>query len=209
MQTEQLTIISSGINVNTVNLSALTVSGLLGPSGYKVEVTPEHEAMTSDHRLWVSMGRIPDPAFIHSVSPGITVASGALTENPILLITNPSTSTKNLYFLSRQFGLAYANCFSTMSMYFDPVVTQTGLPLDIVHARQQGATNSAMACNKQPMVSSLGNLYDTNVLFQGSSTTPLWDGGHVMLEPGHAMLVTANPTTANRAVYVTVKWFEL
>jgi hypothetical protein len=138
---------------------------------------------------------------------GITATDSGAT-NPIFLIVNPSTSTKNIAMIQRIVGETVANVSVTFSLFQDPVVTSSGTPEVITVISQAVQTVVQGKCYTLPTISSVGSLVDQIPMGQNVAAVIVTDSPQLSLAPGHSWLIAANPSSNNRVVNFSVKWSE-
>lgn len=143
-----------------------------------------------------------------SINRAATGDANLGTDNPMLLIVNPSTSTKTLGIVTRIYGIAVTNVMAMFRLYDSPVVTSSGTALSVRPGLSGNSTPSVAQAYKLPTVSSKGDLLDSYIISQNSSGAPIQESQVLQLPPGKKWLVTAAPSSNNREVDISVKWIE-
>lgn len=128
------------------------------------------------------------------------------TDNPLVLLKNPSGSGKTIYLSFIAYGVSVTNTMGVCRIYKDPTITANGTAQTIL---QFGSTATAMQLYTTPTISANGSMIATWVF--GQNSLSLID--HIDLEVSVAansnVLVTGNPTSNNRQAEVTLRWVEL
>lgn len=137
-----------------------------------------------------------------------TGATDLSIDNPILLVSNPSTSTKTLSLAIRIYGCAVTNVSCMFRVYVDPTVTSNGPSRTINPAYAGNSIYTVAQAFTLPTVSSMGILMDSYIISQNSSGSPIVEPVVLQLPPNHKWLVTAAPSSNNRPVNISIKWTE-
>lgn len=160
-----------------------------------------------------SVGRLQvvqnSPAqFFYAADYGNISAASAGVDNPILLIINPSTTTKKVKMASRIMGGVVINTQYTFRLFKNPVVTSSGTVVPITNIGSSTDTAKAKVY-ALPTVSSKGSRIDS--FPQGQNNNPIMssDLGQIFINPGSSWLITADPSSNGRAVEVSLKWEEI
>lgn len=141
------------------------------------------------------------------VSAAIGV-SDLSTDNPILLVKNPSVSGKTLVIVIRIYGCSITNVACMFRLYVDPTITSNGTALSVNPGLVGNPTASIASAFKLPTTTSFGTLYDSYIISQNSVGSPIQENQVLQLPPGHNWLITAAPGSNSRLVDISLKWIE-
>ena len=145
---------------------------------------------------------------LYAVAPPGLSAATASTDNPMILLVNLSTNTVTARLVGRTFGCDVTNIQVTYRLFIDPVVVSSGTPITPVKMYQTGIPDSKMQIFTLPTVSSSGSSIESLSNGQNSGAIHIEDGQLVSVSPGHRLLITANPSSNNRAQLISLKWLE-
>ena len=167
-------------------------------------------SVNSEGRLLVAT--TPDSSIAgstFSVDSGFRVATTAGTDNPILLVKNPSGSGKTLKLVTRFYGCNVNNVLVTYKLYLNPTITSNGTSLTINATKQSSPPSTVATAFYLPTISSNGTLIDTYVIGQNSTGVQIKDDLIQQLDSNNNWLITADPGSNNRAVDISLKWQEI
>lgn len=149
-----------------------------------------------------SLGDIP--TFAGNTEAVSAATSGS--DNPILLIVNPSTSTLKLKLLNRVYSIATTNRAASFELSLDPVVTSSGSAQPITAIGT--STSSVAQFYTLPTVSSNGNLVDDFTEGQNTQAQFIPDNKDITIKAGHTALVAVDPSANSTLVTISFKWTE-
>lgn len=139
----------------------------------------------------------------------VTVAGTAGIDNPLMLITNPTSSTKPFFIWRSRFGSTTANVTMGFKIFSNPVVTSAGTTLSPMNRSVGGSyPNSVAQVTKVPTVSANGELLTALNVGQNNNSIDMNEEFAIKINPGNTLMITANPSTNNREVTITVVWQE-
>lgn len=162
---------------------------------------------TKDGRLKVE-ARSNQSDNLYAANASSVTAATADTDNPILLLTNSSSSTKTAKLLIRIYGVETTNVVASFDCFLNPVITSSGTPTPVIGVGAAVSTATFVSAYTLPTVSSLGGQIDTVPISQNNSPAIVNDNFLVWIKPGSRLLLTANPNSNNRSVFISVKWVE-
>lgn len=139
---------------------------------------------------------------------GQATAATAATDNPILMLVNLSTNTKQVRLQTRSFGCDVVNVIVVYRMFLDSVVTSSGTSKTITKLYSNNAAVSQMQVFGSPTLSSVGSIIDSFAMGQNTSAQYLTEVQPILVDPGHRLVLTANPSSNNRTVWMSIKWVE-
>lgn len=194
-------------NGTTISPNPVIVGGLT-PSG-----TVNTIALDSLGNLKVSVVPSPDIAKQYfTLDSGLVSAaigvSDLSTDNAVMLISNPSSSTKTLSIIIRIYGVSITNVACMFRIYVDPTVISNGVSRAIRPGTAGNSATSVASAFTLPVVSSFGSLLDSYIISQNSSGSPIQENQVLQLPPGHKWLITAAPSSNARTVDIGIKWLE-
>lgn len=182
-------------------------------------LTPATNRQIPDHSIMDAYNKQTYLGNGYIASTGsVTITTGG-TEQPILLLSNPSTNYnqngqagnlscfQNLRKLITPFISAGTTDLASFKVYLNPTVTGTGSAITPVNLRPGNANTSKMVARKSPTVSSNGTLlttYETMVMETDSSLL-------FLLDPGFSLLITVTyPTgTDGSPAVAELAWYEM
>ena len=162
---------------------------------------------TKDGRLKVE-ARTNQATNLYGTSADGVAAALAGTDNPILLLVNPATSTYTAKIFVRFYGVDVNNVSCDFHLFLDPTITLNGINNDIVGIGQAVSTNTVVTAYRLPTISALGSVVDIVQIGQNNAPALVSDNFSIWLKPGHKLLFTADPSSNGRAVYISTKWQE-
>lgn len=131
-------------------------------------------------------------------------ASG--TDNPLILLKNPSGSGKTIYLCFVSYGIAVANVFGTIRLYKDPTITSNGTSRTIVAF---GSAATSMTLYTTPTISANGTLLTTEVSGQNNNSILLNIDYSITIAANSSLLITGDPGSNNRQAEISLRWIEL
>lgn len=143
-----------------------------------------------------------------SVSTDLSMASAG-TDNPLILIKNPSDSGKIIYFVKIQAGISVSNVAARFILYANPTITSNGT---VITNRQRNVGNSPTSGSAltytSPILSALGNKISSSECGQNSNSVTFAEDFSLSLQPGNNLLLTGDPLSNNRNSVLTLIWVE-
>ena len=137
---------------------------------------------------------------------GINLAASG-GENGMILLVNPSTSTKVAAILSNSLTNEDATAFVQFKFYYGATITSSGTVSEIHNANIGGSGTPSLQAYTNPTFSNIGICIDTQVLAARSSVVrPI--NGLFLLQPGQTILMTGNPTLGGADASVRFIWSE-
>ena len=145
---------------------------------------------------------------VYTVSKNLNMAA-ADTDNPLVLIKNPSASGKTLYVYATHVGVNVTNVAANFKLWYDPTITANGT-VETPRNNNIGGGFGASVMNVFSLstVSASGTLIGTYAVGQNTNTLPRIDDFSIFLAPGHNLLLTGAPGSNNRVATVTMTWAE-
>lgn len=162
---------------------------------------------------------IPTSMFVSAVTKnnqmyGVSVsainAASTSTDNPMLLIRNPSGSGKVCYIHSVKAGtMTTARSFS-FHVYSNPTVTANGTAQTSANFNVGGGAGaSSILVTSVPTVTANGTDIDGNVQGQNGSGVVLLEDFQLQIQPNNSILITGNPSSNNTTADIFVVWAEV
>jgi hypothetical protein len=138
-------------------------------------------------------------------------AASSGTDNPLVLIKNPSTSGKVLYFYQILGGCSVTNTSVEFKVIANPTITANGTTQTIFNDNVgSGAVSAMQAFTLPTMTAATGsNLSDVQYGQNSTSIELIEDDFVVTLQPGNSLVVTGNPGSNSRQVNLTFQWIEV
>jgi hypothetical protein len=140
-------------------------------------------------------------------------ALSLLTEQNVLLITNPNASGRTLKIHSFRFSSYSATAgnnasFTEWSVYIGPTVTSNGASFNPVGARQSSQNTSVCSFFTGPTTTALGNRWRTVRVNSAVMDAEVVENFSLWLEPNNKMLITATPLIGGVTLSMTMKFAE-
>ena len=142
-----------------------------------------------------------------SVATGINLAAAG-TNNPAILIKNPSGSNKTFYLYRSSFGIDIENNYVNYRIYANPTITTNGTTFTPTKNRIGGTINSVMQVYTLPTISSLGLVLQTYEVASNGNSIQTLDDFSLHVLPNNNILVTGDPKSNNRLGIITISWAE-
>ncbi len=213
-------ITSSNTKLDTVNTNLGTVQSSIASTNTKLD--------SIDAGIPTSLGQkakadsmsvviaSDQPSLIQSSVPTMFSVSfnlAALTagiDNPILFFRNPVGSGKNVYLHKMSLGCTVTNVAVEFKLFANPTTSANGTGLTIRNRDVGGAGTSTIAlANSGPTVSVSGSQLWNSVIGQNGNSLDIDHEFGIKLNPNNSLLITANPSSNNRNVTVTLSWLEI
>lgn len=123
-------------------------------------------------------------------------------EHNEILISNPSTNSKSLFFFINRLGASGA---VTSRIYYNPTVSANGTPTIPINLRPAYSTLSSALSFTAPTISAVGTNIDTTVCGGAENESKKM----IIIDPGFSILVTLQATTATITVNQELIWYEI
>jgi hypothetical protein len=189
-------------NVNIVSTFSRT------NPGYVYLTDGVSTASVSGGVLQVSFTSNPNRKY-YAVAPTKINAAVAASDNPMLMLVNLATSTISANIIARTMGCDVSNVIVNYRTFINPVVTSSGTYIKPVRVYQTaGIPESQIQAYTLPTVSSPGSAIDNIAQGQNTAAAHREDNQTVSIAPGNRLLITADPSSNNRAQYISVRWLE-
>jgi len=144
-----------------------------------------------------------------SASASINAALSG-TDNPILLLKNPSGSGRVMYISKISLGASVTNVSIECKIYSNPTITLNGTSLT---TRQRNIGNSpasgSITAFTLPTLSVLGNQISAFENGQNNNSVVFGDEFTIAVQPNNNIIIVANPSSNNRLVAITAIWVEV
>lgn len=131
------------------------------------------------------------------------------TDNPVILLRNPSSSTVSVYIKGVTCGVVTTNVSALFNVYSTPTVTSNGTAQTPTNRTIGASTAANLLVNTLPTVSSPGTVISSFNIAQNSNSASSVDPYQLKLPPNTAILITGNPSSNNRQSAITVVWSEV
>lgn len=183
-----------------VKLRGNTDNTLIGNTGDRLKV---------DSVVSIDIGSSLDANQAYSCAvKGINAASAA-TDNPLMLLRNPSGSGKNIYITAIHAGCEITNVNSTFSIFVNPTVTANGTGQDeVANSIGTGAPASVALLTTLPTVSAIGTRLAARTQGQNTNSEDVLSAQYIKIAPDNSILITADPSSNNRAQTISIFWIE-
>lgn len=180
-------------------LKGNTDGTLVGNVGDALKVT----AGSSGQKELVAAGQV-----FSVVVSDFNLASST-TDNPIMLIKNPSGSGKNLYIIDIFTGTTESTVATKYQVFANPTVTTNGTSLTVrSRTIKTSPTATVMEAYSGPTVSASGNSLSIFVNQQAQNAVSIITSFQVRVEANNTLLITGRPSSNNRTANITVVWSE-
>lgn len=131
-------------------------------------------------------------------------------DNPIILLKNPSGSTKQFVFWRARFGILVQNNYAHYKFWVNPTITANGTSGTIVNTNLGGgAPSSQMEVYTLPTISNNGTLMALYTLAENGNSVMTDTEATIALQPGNSLLITGNPKSNDRDAMCSLLWLEV
>ena len=130
------------------------------------------------------------------------------TDNPLLLLKNPSGSGKTLYIYLMAFGTNVTNVSSEVILFANPTITTNGTSQTPVNQNIGDSTVSTMTAFSLPTISANGTRLRSYELGQNNNSVESISDFSIHLLANQNLLITGNPSSNNRGAVITIIWAE-
>jgi hypothetical protein len=126
-------------------------------------------------------------------------------EDPMIVISNPATSTVSLFMFSRKTWST--NNLAEIRFYTNPTVNVAGATTTPINLRSGSAYTSQALCYESATITSNGTFA---IALPAFSTSLSVSHILVILDPGSSMLVTCKQSGSGTSkYYASLNWFEI
>lgn len=137
------------------------------------------------------------------------VAATAGSDNALIYLRNPNGSGKVISVIHLYAGSTVTNVAVEFKLTADPTVSVNGTAQTAVSRNVGGGAPTASALiTTLPTVSAVGAVLSTAEYGQNSTSFDMNENYSILVQPGHALLVTGNPSSNNRNCTLTLVWSE-
>jgi hypothetical protein len=213
-------------NITQISGSAISIAatgiakiGLTDGSG--TSITVGQKAMASSLPVVIAsdqVSAIPQVEYIsrftknnqsYATSTTVSMATSG-TDNPLILIRNPSGSGKVFYLWGIHCGVSVSNVLAIFRLFINPTVTVNGVSQTPVSLNGGGGAGaSSMLVTTLPTVTANGSQIENGVTGQNSDTMQMGDGFIIEIQANNSILLTGNPGSNARNAELAIKWVEL
>jgi hypothetical protein len=145
----------------------------------------------------------------YTTSTTVSMATSG-TDNPLILIRNPSGSGKVFYLWGVRCGISVANVFGTFRLFINPTVTVNGVSQTPVSLNGGGGAGaSSMLVTTLPTVTVSGSQIETGVVGENADSVQIGDGFIIAIQANNSVLLTGSPSSNARNAELTIQWVEL
>lgn len=134
--------------------------------------------------------------------------ASAGTDNPLILLKNPSDSGKNLILYSVVLGISIENNYGVYKIFIDPTISSNGTSETILNKNIGSSVASVMELYQIPTIIANGILNSSYVYGANSNSVIINANFSLLLQPGHNLLITGDPKSNNRTSQITLTWVE-
>jgi hypothetical protein len=140
---------------------------------------------------------------------GTFTATNSSADSPLVLIHNPTNSTKVLYLYRLFMGLASLNVGASFSIYYNPTITTAGTSVTPRNNLVGSSLVTSMVATSLPTVSALGTQLVRLGYGQNNNSLDYMGDFSIHVQPNNSLLITAQPSSNNRDCTITVTWAEV
>lgn len=146
---------------------------------------------------------------VYTATVSVNMAAAA-TDNPLVLLRNPTGSGKTMYVYKTAFGVSVNNVFAIFKVFSNPTVSTNGTVITQASNNVGGGAPAAtMLANSLPTVSASGSALNNYVVAQNNNSITSVDDFSVHVQPNNSLLITGSPQSNNRQAEITVVWVEV
>lgn len=146
---------------------------------------------------------------VYSFSSDLNMTTSG-TQNPLVLLKNPSGSGKVIYLYKVIFGTNVTNVLAEFKIYANPTVTANGTAITpISNNIGGGASASIVQAYSLSTVSSPGSNLNSFTISQNNSAFSSIEDFSIFIQPDNSLLLTGNPGSNSREASITVVWVEV
>lgn len=196
-------------NQSTLNQNVAQWIGSTSPSvGQKTMAASIPVVISSDQTaIPVGVTGIVDSGQMYSAGVSLNMATAG-TDNPLLLLQNPSGSGKKVRIFFIYTGISTTNRAATFELYASPTVTSAGSAVTVVNRNIGGAGSASAVLTSLPTVSSAGTKFSSFVVGQNTTSINLSQEFSLTLQPNTYMLITGDPSSNTTEAVLSLSWRE-
>jgi hypothetical protein len=132
------------------------------------------------------------------------------TDNPLLLVRNPTGSGKTLYVYKLGFGSTVANVSAVFKVFSDPTVTANGTSQAATSLNiGGGAPAASILSTSTPTITANGAEIESYEAGSNNNSGSFVEDFSIHVAANHALLITGNPGSNNRDAALTIVWVEV
>jgi hypothetical protein len=132
------------------------------------------------------------------------------TDNPLLLVRNPTGSGKILYVYKLGFGSTVANVSAIFKVFANPTVTANGTSQAAVSLNiGGGAPVASMLSTSTPTVTAAGSEIESYEAGSNNNSGSFVEDFSIHVAANNSLLITGNPASNNRDAALTIVWVEV
>lgn len=128
------------------------------------------------------------------------------SDNPLILLKNPSGSGKTVYLSFVAYGINVANVLGNIRIFKSPTITSNGTSETV---QSFGGGTTAVNLYSTPTISANGTLISSFVTGQNSSSVLVPINFEISVAANSNILITGNPGSNNRNAEISMRWIEL
>jgi hypothetical protein len=145
---------------------------------------------------------------VWTVSTDINMAASS-TDNPILLLVNPTANTKVFYIYTFYCGVDYNNQRTKFSFYYAPTVTANGTAQTPRNNNIGGGGATTAQAYTLPTVTSNGIRIGAVIIAQNASSYGYFGNFMIGVNPNSKLLITGSPDAINKIAVISLTWAEV
>lgn len=131
------------------------------------------------------------------------------TNNPLLLLKNPSGSGKTIYIYKVSTGINVANVNACFKLFHTPTITSNGTSKTPVNSSIGHSTASSAELYSVPTISASGTEMKTWSVGQNGNSIDFLGDFEIRLPANTNLLLTGDPSSNNRESSLTLCWAEV
>lgn len=131
------------------------------------------------------------------------------TDNPLLLITNPTSSGKTLYLYLITGGIGVENNYAHFKLWGQPTITSNGTSVTPRNRNIGSSTSSVVNVYELPTISDNGNLHEMKTYGQNNNSVNFEIDFALFVPENKSILITGSPKSNSRDATLTVVWAEV
>ena len=155
-----------------------------------------------------NVAALTSAGYLYSVAISLNMAVAG-TDNPLILIKNPTGSGKRLYLYKANLGVDVTNVLANFRVYSNPTITLNGTshtPRNLFIGG--GFAASVIEVYSLSTLSVLGTLIQTYETGQNNNSYDGIQDFSIQIAPNNNILITGNPGSNNRMSTLTITWAE-
>jgi hypothetical protein len=146
---------------------------------------------------------------LYSIGLDLNMAAAG-TDNPLVLMRNPTGSGKKIAVWRVQCGSTVTNVGVEFKIFSSPTVTANGSSVTVYPRNVNNAQAAAVALiTSLPTISASGNPLSFLSVGQNSNSIIFADDFSLYLQPNSSILITGSPSSNNRNASLTIVWAEV